>query len=510
MQALIGADLPPADLAERIRRLRDEWRTLRRGADEERSPQWQEFEEAADRAFEPCREYFAQQAALRRGNQARREALLERLSAFTTEQRDEHTDARAVRRALVDARREWRESAPVDPSAAMRLRARFHALTSDLQRHLDAGYARNVETRRTLIDRAATLLAVEDSRDAIEEAKRLQQAWKSVGPVARSDDVALWEEFRRHCDAIFQRSAQESAAYAASLEANRARATGLCDELERMARLTGEPLSSGARRLDGLRTEFESLELPRASARDLRQRFSRATRNATDALRRERAAVARRGWSDLLAAASLVREYALATTLGGTPADREALRAAATEAVASLAHAPKGARTLLEEQVGKAAAGAISSDLAVNEAALRLLCVRSELVAGLEDAARGPVFAARLPDAPPSGIDGTRRTLHGGRTRRARARVARSRTRRARRTRDAARPVRALSRCGPPAAEIAEVRHVGTAVTGPAVAGEELTRAGGEPGHPNWWQAGSVMCRFGTAFRRAIRCERRG
>jgi len=382
MQSLVGAELAPDELARRIRRLRDEWRTLNRGATEEPTPEWQQFQEAADRAYEPCREHFARQAELRRENQERREALIERLAAFAAEQGGEHPNWRAINQAIVEARREWRQYAPVDQAAVKPLQARFHALVDDLQARLDAEYARNVQTKRELIARTEELLNLEDTRKAIEETKSLQRTWKTVGIVPRNQDGALWDEFRRHCDAVFQRSSQESAAYAAALEANQARATGLCDELERIAALSGEPLLSAVPQLDELRTQFEFLDLPRASVRDLRQRFSHATGRCAEALRRHRAAAARRGWTNVFAAAAQVRAHALATALGRSPADCEALRASAASAVADLAHAPKGTLRILEQQIAAVAAGTFSADLAANEAALRLLCVRAELIAG--------------------------------------------------------------------------------------------------------------------------------
>lgn len=382
MQSLVGADHSPEELARRIRRLRDEWRTLNRGAGEEPTPEWQQFQEAADRAYEPCREYFARQAELRRENQARREELIERLANFAVEQAGEHPDWRLIDQAIVEARREWRQYAPVDQAAVKPLQARFHAVVDGLQARLAAEYARNVQTKRELIARAAELLVLEDTRSAIEETKSLQRTWKTVGFVPRHQDQALWEEFRRHCDAVFQRSSQEWVAHGAALEANQARATGLCEELERIAELSGEPLLSAVPRLDELCAEFESLELPRASARELRRRFSNATDRCAEGLRRHRAEAARRGWTDVLAAAAQVRAYALATTLGRPPADCEALRASAAAAVADLAHAPKATRGLLEQRIAAVAAGTVSADLAANEAALRLLCVRAELVAG--------------------------------------------------------------------------------------------------------------------------------
>ena len=294
MQSLVGADLAPEELARQIRRLRDEWRTLNRGAGEEPADEGQQFQEAADRAYEPCREHFARQAELRRENQARREALIERLTAFAAEQAGEHPNWRAINQAIVESRREWRQYAPVDQAVVKPLQARFHALVDELQARLDAEYARNVQTKRELIARTAELLNLEDTRKAIEETKSLQRTWKTVGIVPRHQDNALWDEFRQQCDAVFQRSSQESAAYAATLEANQARATAVCEELERMAGLTGEPLLSAVPQLDELCAQFESLDLPRASARDLRQRFSHATGRCAEACagnaRRQRAA----------------------------------------------------------------------------------------------------------------------------------------------------------------------------------------------------------------------------
>jgi hypothetical protein len=91
----------------------------------------------------------------------------------------------------------------------------------------------------------------------------------------------------------------------------------------------------------------------------------------------------RRGSSDLLAAAAQVRAYALAVVQGRPSDECEALQAAAASVVAGLEHAPKATRAMLEDQLAKVAAGAISADLTANEAALRLLCVRAEPIAGL-------------------------------------------------------------------------------------------------------------------------------
>jgi hypothetical protein len=380
MQSLVGAEMSPEELARQIRGLRDEWRTLHRGAGEDPSPEWQQFDEAAERAYEPCREHFARQAEQRKQNQARREELLERLAAFAAEQAGEQPNWPLIRTALFDSRREWQQYAPVDQAVIKPLQARFHALLDELQARLDGEYARNVQAKRDIIARAAELLTVADTRQAIEETKGLQHAWKTIGIVPRHVDHALWEEFRRHCDAVFQRSSQEFAAHGVALEGNQAQAVALCEELERIAGLTGEPLLAAAKQLDELRNQFDSLDLPRPAARDLRQRARQANDRCVAATRREHEAAARRAWTDVLAAAAHVRAYALAHAKGLPSADCEALRLPAATAVAALEHAPKGVRAALEKQLNDVASGTVSADLGANAAALRLLCVRAELI----------------------------------------------------------------------------------------------------------------------------------
>jgi hypothetical protein len=384
MQSLVDADLSPEERAQWIRRLRDEWRTLSRGGGEEPTPEWQAFEDAAERAYEPCREHFAKQAEQRKENQAKREALLERLTAFAAEQAGEQPNWRAVQQAVVESRREWREYAPVDQSVVKSLQERFHAIVGDLQKRLDDEYARNIEAKRALIERTAKLVELEDTRQAIDEAKRLQGEWRTVGIVPRHKDNALWEEFRKHCDVVFHRSARESEARGHALDANQGRAEALAEELGRLADLQDAALADAVKRADEIVAEFDALELPRGSARELRQRFARAADRFGEAVRRHRAAAAERGWTDAFAAAAHVRAWALAVANGRPPADCEALKSAAAEAVAGLENAPKSARATLEQQLGRVERGAIETDLAANEAALRLLCIRAELVAGLE------------------------------------------------------------------------------------------------------------------------------
>ena len=377
MESLVGATLAPPVLAERIKALQEDWRTLSKGAGENLEADWQRFQEAAQKAYQPCREYFEAQALQRQENLQHRAALFERLAAFEAGHNWEQPDWRTVLVALRESRQEWRRYAAVDRAPGKALQQKFDALTASLQARLDAEYARNIKAKQTLIERAQRLVGSEDSRKAIEDVKALQQQWRTVGMVPRPEDQKLWEQFRQHCDAVFQRRQQESNEYAGTLEANKAKAVALCTELEGMARLSGNDVLEGAAKAADLRVAFEELgELPRAEARALHARFERALEGFERAVARQKASDADRSWSDLFEVANRVRAYRLATSRAADAAECDALRQEAETHIAAVARWPKGGLETLKKELVRANSG----DIAANEKALRLLCVRAEII----------------------------------------------------------------------------------------------------------------------------------
>jgi hypothetical protein len=373
-----GSTLHAPALAERIKSLQEEWRTLSKGAGENLEADWQRFQEAARKAYQPCREYFEAQAQVRRDHLQRREELLGRLAAFEAAHNWEQPEWRTVSTVLREAGQEWRQHSPVDRAAGKILQERFDAVMASLQGRLDVEYARNIKEKNLLIDRAQRLLASDDSRKAIDGVKELQQKWKVVGPVPRDADRRLWEEFRQHCDRLFQKRDLQAAERTTQLEANRTKATRTCEEIEQIAALSGPELLESARKLSELRLAFEVLgELPKGVGRELHRRFERALERCDKAVAQQHAWDAEQSWSDLFEAANMVRAYRLSIARNAQGAEREALRQAAEEYVTGIAQWPKGGLEVIRSELARDDA----NDLAANEAALRQLCIRAEVFA---------------------------------------------------------------------------------------------------------------------------------
>lgn len=377
MEALIGADMHPTALMGQIKDLQEQWRTLNKGAGETDDAEWERFHNAAQKAFEPCRAFYDEQDRIKEENQRQRAAVFDRLLAFEQRQNWEQPDWHLVITAVREAKQLWREHVPVDPHANEEPQRKFSELTHALQARIDAEYASNTSQKQSLIERARRLADSPDVRAAIDEVKRLQEKWKSIGPVPREEDHRLWEEFREQCDTIFKKRDEERASHSAQMETNKAQAVTLCVEAEQIAQLTDRELVEGVKRLPDLRAAFDALaELPKAQARPLRDRFDRAMDRSRKALARQQAEDAERGWTDLLDASTQVRAYQLAVTRQTDASEAESLKQIAENSIANATHAPKkGLETLRA-----ALAHAPNADLKANASALKTLCIRAEIL----------------------------------------------------------------------------------------------------------------------------------
>ena len=387
MEALVGSTLEPRTLAERIQQLQEDWKTVSKGVVSDSEADWQRFHQAAQSAYQPCREYFEAEAQLRQANAAARKSILDRLRAFEGAQGGEDADFGAVAAVLKQAPQEWRRHFPVERAPGRTLQEGFDAVMARLQSRLAAWHARNADEKQSLIKKAEQLLSLEDGREATESVKRLQARWKEIGAAARDSERVLWEEFRGHCDAVFRKREQARTEYTAMLQANIARARGLCEELEALAARSGSALLEGASTLAERRSAFETIgELPRDEERALKARFERACEQVRGAVARQRASAEEQAGADLLQAARYIHAYGWANQSGAAESERDALKRQAENFIAGVPRWPRGAA----EALATAWAGAHAATAAATgcpnvdvETSLRMLCIRRELLAGV-------------------------------------------------------------------------------------------------------------------------------
>ncbi len=197
--------LDPHEQMRLIKSLRAQWNELgpvdtRRDRDTKRR-----FDRAAERAFEPCREYFKEQAERRMFNLEQRRAIVTALEDYVANNDWDHADWRGVEQVLRQARAEWRNYHPVDRKTGRDLAERFEQLADEIHHHLKQEWERNIALKEAIVAEAVQVReSHERVTDQAETMKALQRRWKGVGPVPRRADQRLWKEFREECDAVFE------------------------------------------------------------------------------------------------------------------------------------------------------------------------------------------------------------------------------------------------------------------------------------------------------------------
>ncbi len=381
VEALIGVEEPPEARVAHLRALREEWRTINKGISVEATAESERFEQAYAAAFEPCKAYLAEQAAMRRANLEARRHVLERVLAVEAGLDAGQPEHSLMLRVLREAPQEWRRHSPVDRDAGRALDADFFGALDRLRVRLNDLHAANAAAKQALIARARQLEQMPDVAGAIEGAKRLQAEWKITGPVPHAQSQSLWEEFRAACNVVFERRNAEVAQQAAVLEQAKAAAEDLCLQIELASEQGPADRPTGEAQLRAWQEAFHALgEFPRPDARALHERYQRAM-SAYDAriaglAQRDAEAVE----SNVLAAARHVRACQRAV-IEGDAAHAE-LKAAAEAFIAGVPRWPdKGVVQALRQALARAGSpGFTAPSDADRELALRRLCIHAEIL----------------------------------------------------------------------------------------------------------------------------------
>ena len=155
MEQLVDSQLPPREKADAIQLLQDQWRELMSADQQSDQALWERFRAAADAAWAPCREHFAELGRERADNLSKRIALCEQLSHYLESlQGKQDTDWAAVAEVRRTAPQEWSRYQPVRFTDARDVSKQFSAQLKQLDDLLDQAASTNIAAMESLIAEA--------------------------------------------------------------------------------------------------------------------------------------------------------------------------------------------------------------------------------------------------------------------------------------------------------------------------------------------------------------------
>lgn len=210
-------------------------------------PSKQDFEDVTGRIKAMLHALTPKAAELREAQDWKRfanvtiqEQLCVRMEALRTVD-DLEVAARQVR----ELQQQWRAAADVPRAQADALWRRFKAAHDEVWARCEAFFAVQSEQR---VDNLAKKVALCERAEALsdstqwiqtaDEIKKLQNEWKTIGPVSRGKEKAIWDRFRTACDRFFTRRHDDLAVRKASWTENLTRKEALCVRAEALAQST--------------------------------------------------------------------------------------------------------------------------------------------------------------------------------------------------------------------------------------------------------------------------------
>ncbi len=168
------------------------------------------------------------------------EQLCARMEALKTVE-----DLEAAGREVRELQQQWRAAADVPRAQADALWRRFKTAHDEVWARCEAFFAvqnaqrtENMAKKVALCERAEALAESTQWIQTADEIKTLQAEWKTIGPVSRGKEKAIWDRFRALCDRFFTRRHDDLAVRKASWTDNLAKKDALCARAEALAQST--------------------------------------------------------------------------------------------------------------------------------------------------------------------------------------------------------------------------------------------------------------------------------
>ncbi len=265
--------------AKQLREAQARWKQVAIAPRDQSQALWNRFKAASDAVRARCDVYFAQVATEQAANHARKETLCQQAEALSNS-----SEWIKTAEAIKALQAEWKGVGAAPRAQEKALWDRFHAACDafftrrreDLQ-HRKEEWSANLAKKEALCEQAEAIAETTEWQKGVEEIKRLQAEWKTVGPVRKARADALWLRFRAACDRFFERYQQRDQLAASGVVAD---AEAVLQEFESLVPAEGDgpPPEDLKQKTADLRGRWLAVagSLPRERALRLGDRYTRA------------------------------------------------------------------------------------------------------------------------------------------------------------------------------------------------------------------------------------------
>ena len=232
---------PVQQAIKELHELHNEYKHIGPIPREEQDKLWQRFKAASDAIYNKKREYYQELKKQKDDNLALKLALCERIEQeFSNFQSEKIADWNTKTKELLEIQKQWEEIRFIPKEKIKEVSKRFWSAfkgffhnKNNFFKTVEEFREENLAKKIALCERAETLTASEQAPQKIAQGlKELQKEWKEVGPAPAKQKQAVYERFKKTCDAFFESRRQEYLNQEKEYQVNLEKKQALCAKMD--------------------------------------------------------------------------------------------------------------------------------------------------------------------------------------------------------------------------------------------------------------------------------------
>ena len=222
-----------------LQKLHEEWKEVGPVPQEKKDEIWERFKAATDKINQIRREHYAKIEEEQSGNLETKKSLCDKAEELIAE---EYTSVNAWQKKsneLSEIFNVWKTVGPASKKDNEEIWQRFRGAMDTFFAKKKAFFAslkdrqtENLERKTQLCIEAEALMESTEWKNATEQMKKLQEEWKTIGPVPKRHTDKIWKRFRAACDTFFNRKNEHFSGRRTEEEANLAAKKALIEEIK--------------------------------------------------------------------------------------------------------------------------------------------------------------------------------------------------------------------------------------------------------------------------------------
>lgn len=198
--------------------LQEKWRTIGPVKRDLQDTIWERFKTVCDKVYDRAKEYLATKDEEFKVNIDAKNALCEKMESIANGSYSRSNDWKAATDASDKCLEEWKKAGHLPKEKGDQIWKRYKAAMNKFFDDKKAYYnglkqnmSHNIQLKTDIVNEAEAMKDSTNWKGTTEIFKKLQESWKTVGPVPEAIGEKLWKRFRKACDSFFENKKKQFA-----------------------------------------------------------------------------------------------------------------------------------------------------------------------------------------------------------------------------------------------------------------------------------------------------------